>query len=315
MLKTSLLGVFLLIAAAYVHWLNQSASLTVAKPMLHFDHNQNKSLRLLAFGDYGMGNENQEKVMRLVENICQDRKVDGILLLGDNIYMDGVQSIHDPKWKSVIEDPFNKPCLSKLPLFPILGNHDYKGNADAQIEYSKIKENWHFPSRFYSVKFGSLLEIVALDSNFADVCLDKDNCVLDFAYERLNNKNTRWQIAMGHHPLMASSSKHSPGVQGLLLTPMFCRFDAYLAGHSHHLEHVKPNSCNGEFFISGAGGADIYPVKEQISESKFAKSTYGILELEVDRSSITYKFIDTEMNELYRLDSKPIATRKTPTNL
>ena len=299
----------------YSHWRGQSAKYSTGNHNIQVQHNDGEVLRLIAFGDYGTGNENQERVMNLVENICQQKKIHGILLLGDNIYMDGVKDIHDPKWQNIIEKPFSKPCISKLPLYPILGNHDYKGNPDAQIEYSKVKANWNFPNRFYSINFGKLLEVVALDTNYADVCLDDKECVLDFAYQRIENKNSRWQIAMGHHPVLGSSSKHSPGVQGALLKPMFCQFDAYLAGHSHHLEHVKPEGCQGEFFISGAAGADLYPPKETISESKFAKGVYGVLELTVDSSKIQYDFIDEHGNKIYNYTNLLIAKRQGQSTL
>ena len=113
--------------------------------------------------------------------------------------MDGVQDIHDPKWRSIIQEPFALPCLQNVPKFPILGNHDYKGNANAQIAYSKVDDTWRFPNRFYSVNFNNVLELIALDSNYLDYCSDPYQCAMDFLMERKENSTARWKIAIGHH--------------------------------------------------------------------------------------------------------------------
>lgn len=34
----------------------------------------------------------------------------------------------------------------QVPWYPALGNHDYYGNPDAEIEYSTINQIWNLPS-------------------------------------------------------------------------------------------------------------------------------------------------------------------------
>ena len=60
-------------------------------------------------------------------------------ITGDNVYPCGVKSANDPKWSVV------RP-LSALgvPLYPVLGNHDYCGNPDAQI--GAPLPNWNLPA-------------------------------------------------------------------------------------------------------------------------------------------------------------------------
>lgn len=48
----------------------------------------------------------------------------------------GVSSVSDPKFESLFESPFSAPALSHT-WYISLGNHDHRGNVDAQIQRSK----------------------------------------------------------------------------------------------------------------------------------------------------------------------------------
>lgn len=253
----------------------------------------------LAIGDYGTGDKNQLAVFRAMEKHCREHHPQALLLLGDNIYMDGVESIDDPKWQSVIEEPFDQnPCLDKLPRYAVLGNHDYKGNPDAQIQYSTIQPLWKMPARFYSVQFGNLVEVVGIDTNISDICFDTKKCVLDFAQNRLLESEAKWKLVMGHHPLTSASSKHSNTFHGWVMKRFICSANAYIAGHSHHLEHRKDNNCSADLFISGAGGADIYE-PEADAQSLYAEGAYGFLEVSATPSQLRFRFFNTENEERY----------------
>lgn len=54
-----------------------------------------KSLRFIAVGDVGSGSPDQYKVAEAMKNKCNSDGCDFVLLLGDNIYNDGVDSIAD----------------------------------------------------------------------------------------------------------------------------------------------------------------------------------------------------------------------------
>lgn len=308
MLKYCISLVFIgVILGAYQQWRSKATSLVVG-PRVSKITQHGLPLKLAAIGDYGTGKPEQFAVFAALETYCQESGLDALLLLGDNIYMDGVSSVDDPKWESVIRKPFEYACLSQLPLLPVLGNHDYKGNTGAQIAYSKIWENWRFPARFYSVQFSDLLEVVAIDSNIFDYCGSADHCSGDFLRERKAARSTRWQIAMGHHPANNSLSKHKPGLIGWVLQKATCGLDLYLAGHNHHLEHLSPNDCpNTEYLISGAAGASIYDIKERAQDSQFAESQYGFLVLSIEYSALSFSFYDLDQNVLYRRDSYQVA--------
>ena len=263
-------------------------------------------LRFFALGDFGTNDDQQKKVAQWMESHCQAQGgVDGLLFLGDHFYPKGVASSSDPLWEEVIEKTYlSKPCLSRAKIYPVLGNHDYKGNPQAQINRSAMSSKWFMPYRFYSLKFENKLKIVALDTVRTDFCFMKDTCAFDFMNYALEKKDTRWTVAMGHFPLASSSPKggdHTGDTFWLKkIKERVCNnSDAWLSGHAHHMEHRSISGCQSEAFVSGAGGSrndkiDRRKVKE------FARSENGFLELEVKFEKIIFSFIGKNSKILYR---------------
>jgi tartrate-resistant acid phosphatase type 5 len=68
--------------------------------------------------------------------------------VGDNFYEDGVVSMDDPHWRTSFEEVYAAPSL-QTPWYPVFGNHDYRGNPDAQIAYSRTSASWRMPARYY----------------------------------------------------------------------------------------------------------------------------------------------------------------------
>lgn len=284
----------------YQNWRDKGAHAQASSSAEIVKRVPNRELRIAAVGDFGTGDQHQEEVMQLLDAICSKQGLDAILLLGDNVYMDGVKSVDDPKWKPIIELAFNKPCLKDIPLFPVLGNHDYKGNADAQILYSNHNPQWNFPQRNYSVTYGDLVTFVGIDTNVADICGDPNECVFDFLRDQQRKSKAQWKVAFGHHPLRSSSSKHPDTVQGRLLSAIMCDYDSYIAGHSHHLEHLKLDDCSSDLWVSGGGGAHLYEPKNGVRGSRFASAQHGVLILDVAPDKLMYSFMNKKQELVYR---------------
>lgn len=67
--------------------------------------------------------------------------IEFIISVGDNFYTNGVASVDDPMWKTSFEDIYKGANLF-IDWYPVLGNHDYRGNPQAQIDYSKRSRRW-----------------------------------------------------------------------------------------------------------------------------------------------------------------------------
>ncbi len=278
------------------------AKLQVGTDTLYYDSKE--ELNFFAVGDTGTGEIQQFAVALAMERACtQLPELDGIWHLGDIFYPAGVQDIYDLQWQEKVEKPFGSPCLKKVPIFPVLGNHDYKGNAEAIIEYSKTHHRWRMPKRFYRMQFGNMLNVVAFDSNFPDFCFSSKQCALDFLIDSLDKPSTKYSVVLAHSPLKSSSTKrhsHRGGIFGFLMAPLICnRADAWIAGHAHFLELAEMQGCRSDSLISGGGGGDLYDVTPGKEPGSFKASAHGFLHVQVTVSAIKYRFIDSDNQILF----------------
>ena len=261
-------------------------------------------VRLFALGDVGSGTVAQMDVARAMERRCQEEEVSGILLLGDNFYPSGVRSVEDPQWQSKFEIPYGSPCLSRLPVYAILGNHDILGDADAQILYGAKNPRWIMPARFYQIDFGDILRVVAVDTEFFDVCGIPWLCMFDFMRDALRAPvSPAWRLVMAHRPMTSASA-----VKPDYFNHPFARFiqrilcdraDVYVSGHAHHLELRRLEDCGTTFVVAGGGGAHLYPIRRGDPHVKFAASEHGFTDLLFWAGGARVTFWNTHGDKLY----------------
>ncbi|MEO7992031.1 MAG: metallophosphoesterase, partial [Chryseolinea sp.] len=72
-----------------------------------------------------------------------------VISTGDNFYCCGVASTEDYQWVSSFENVFRSHSL-QIPWYVTLGNHDYQGNVQAQIDYGKKNQRWKMPDRYFT---------------------------------------------------------------------------------------------------------------------------------------------------------------------
>ena len=108
-------------------------------------------LTFLVFGDWGRGGDfHQRDIADQMGLTAAKRHCRFIVSVGDNFYEKGVQTATDPHWKSSFEAVYTAPSLG-VPWYVTLGNHDYKGRPQAQLDYAKTHPNWKMPARYFSV--------------------------------------------------------------------------------------------------------------------------------------------------------------------
>jgi len=110
-------------------------------------------------GDSGEVTRGLRGVVREMEAYRRDRATfDFVLMLGDNIYRDGVGR----GFAKVFEAPFRNLLAAGVQFYAVLGNHDIWRGTERQIHYPPWNMNGR---RFYQFSKGDgLIEFFALDS-------------------------------------------------------------------------------------------------------------------------------------------------------
>ena len=110
----------------------------------------------LVVGDWGKnGSQVQRQVAAAMGRAAAQVGSRVVVSAGDNFYPQGGASPADPHWRTSSEEVYTAAAL-QTPWYAALGNHDYRGAPQAQIEYSKRSNRWRMPSRYYKVSGASL---------------------------------------------------------------------------------------------------------------------------------------------------------------
>ncbi|WGQ10477.1 metallophosphoesterase [Pedobacter gandavensis] len=270
-------------------------------------------LHFVAIGDWGRtGYDHQIHVARQMGKWATEHPNDFILSLGDNFYPKGVVSEHDPLWHYSFENIYTDFSLQE-DWFPILGNHDYQSDPDAQVKYSKVSRRWNMPARYYSkeVALGNKGDKVLMV--FIDTCplipefhnnpkyapyIDDQQPERQLAWidETLKNSGpqVKWKMVMGHHPIYTVGPRiknYDTLAVRKVLKDIFERnkVDVYLSGHDHSLQHLKPEGYTHQF-ISGAG-SEVTPVSAGVAYSKFEAAEPGFMYFSIDNKRLNAQII------------------------
>jgi acid phosphatase len=252
---------------------------------------------LLMVGDVGSGLPFQREVAVLMESIAATKVVDAIVFAGDNFINHGVDSVTDPLWRERFHEVYSSPNLAKLPVFPVLGNHDYAGNPQVQIDYSAVcPGRWNMPARHYSVRFGELLNLGMIDTNFPDWS-GLGFLPLDVIERRLRNSLTPWRVVVGHRPLYSGGIYKSIQIHLRILLGVFLRrsrAQVYFSGHEHCQQHIEflPFLSRKKIhqIVSGSGGSELREVKSLAGMTKFAAMQHGVVLAEFSLSEAKFSF-------------------------
>ncbi|MCB0394217.1 MAG: metallophosphoesterase [Bdellovibrionales bacterium] len=260
-----------------------------------FDNHEFKSqLNILVGGDTGHGNHEQYRVADGMKKSCNDAGgCDFVIFAGDNIYHYGVKNIHDPKFHDYFEDQYK--VLGHLDIWMILGNHDWMGSVQSQVNYTKVSSKWKLPFMHYQIpKLPSWLRI-----QMSDIMLESE---INGHMKSYFCGYDGWKIFVEHHPLYSNGEHGGNAKQQNHIQPIIeeCGVQLAIGGHDHDLELID---IEGKFLqlVSGAASevrtiaSDADPTHNQL----FASEKTGFNILEMDATHLTIHFFDHDGNEVY----------------
>ena len=284
--------------------------------LFSFSMLSSKPLQFLVFGDWGWnGYFGQKLVAEQMEKRAEAIEAEFIVSCGDNFQINGVRSVDDPLWISSFENIYAAPSLL-VDWYCVLGNHDYIGNPQAEIDYSKKSRRWNMPARFYAehdqIDDRTDVDSYYLDTSpfqkqyykekrYANVIGQDTSAQLRWLDSALAASKSRWKIVVGHHPIFTSGT-HAPELTAMpgRFNPLLRRYsvDAYFSGHDHQLECLKPDSGNLRYFISGGGSQMIRPVKPT-AHTVFLACTPGFMVVSLGSDTMKVEVVDFEGKKLH----------------
>ncbi|KAM7479597.1 hypothetical protein LguiA_027810 [Lonicera macranthoides] len=231
------------------------------------------SLSFLVIGDWGRrGAFNQSLVALQMGRIGERLDIDFVVSTGDNFYDNGLTGDDDSAFEDSFTNIYTANSLQK-PWYSVLGNHDYRGNAEAQLSpvLRKIDTRWLCLRSF--VVNAEVAELFFVDTTpLVDMYFtDTEEHTYDWraipsrkAYttnllrdveSALKESTAKWKIVVGHHAIR--SVGHHGDTQELvdLLLPILRANDVdfYMNGHDHCLEQIADTKSPIQFITSGAG--------------------------------------------------------------
>lgn len=271
-------------------------------------------VRFFLANDLGRnGYYEQKPIAELMGRMAETIGPDCVVAAGDVHHFDGVASVSDPLWLTNYEHIYSHPELM-ISWRPILGNHEYRGNTQAVLDYAKVSRRWQMPDRYYTFvlsddEAGTSLRLILLDTTplidsyrrstdkYPDAGLQDADRQMVWLDSVLTADQSTWTIVVGHHPVFAQTTKgeHERTDMQARLLPVFGRHqgkvDMYLCGHIHNFQHL----------CLPAGGSTDYVVNSSASLSRkvqptdgtvFCSPEAGFSVVSADAKSLTLSMVD-----------------------
>ena len=211
---------------------------------------EDKEFTFFAVGDIGEPIAEEGTPDMLGNSLATVRgRYDFGLLLGDIIYPDGKSSLYDTNLFQYFTEVF-----PYIPIFPVLGNHDWFDPDQNYVKEWKLPNNEHY----YSFDYGGV-HFVALDSKKGEMYqYDQQVAWLKEDLKKAAGKYD-WTVVFLHHN--GNSCTYKKDYEGVVsLYPIFEEYgiDLVLNGHAHTYERLKPMNGNGKPIPAYADQVGIY---------------------------------------------------------
>ncbi|EER17987.1 conserved hypothetical protein [Perkinsus marinus ATCC 50983] len=273
-----------------------------------------RGFTFFSIGDWGDQDTTHASANAEQMNSIVGKKVKGatqfIALIGDNFYENGVSNWDDPQFENTLESQMNFGY--DLPWYAVLGNHDYRQDALAQVIRTRINPSarWQMPARYFSPPVfhrGLLVSVCAVFIDTQDLYQDGQ---LRFLRGRLASQECQeatYIVVFGHHPVYSVGWHGDNDNMIRDVLPLLKRYsvDMYVAGHDHDLQWLQEESLS--FVVSGASSkkrqTNYKPDEKQLVWSQ--GNVHGFTRHLATSSNLVTEFIDSDSGAVLKSFSIP----------
>lgn len=270
------------------------------------------------------GYYDQKPIADVMGKIGEAIGIECIAAPGDIHHFNGVMSTQDPLWMTNYELIYSHPELM-LDWYPVLGNHEYRGNTQAVLDYTKVSARWTMPARYYTkvLSGGKGEENVSVRLVFLDTTpmIDKyrnnpdeypDACKQDYQRQLqwidsvLTAANEDWVIVLGHHPIYADTGKDTSERTDMQnrLNPILKKHNNvsfYICGHIHNFQHIHMKDSGIDYIVNTSGSLSRQNVNA-VDGTQFCDGRSGFSLACANKNTLTIYFMDKTGTPIYNIE-------------
>lgn len=277
---------------------------------------EKRDVNLIVASDLGRNGYYEQKPVAVTMGlVAEEIGPDAVLALGDTHHYEGVESVADPLWMTNFELVYSHPELM-VPWYAILGNHEYRGNTGAVLDYSGVSRRWSMPARYYSKVFedgSTSVRVVFLDTpplidkyrknnyEYPDAALQDADTQLRWLEQTLSESTEDWVVVVGHHPIYAytdkSESERTDMQRRVDTILRRHRVDMYICGHLHNYQHINRAGSQIDYIVNTSGSKTRIP--EATEGTVFCSGCPGFSVLAADENVLELTMLDGDGNPVH----------------
>lgn len=264
------------------------------------------------------GYYDQKPIAATMGKMAEEIEPEAVLALGDVFHYQGVESVNDPLWSSNYESIYTHPELL-VDWLPVLGNHEYRGNTQAVLDYTDVSRRWNMPAKYYSRSFKeeqTSLKVIFLDTTplidkyrkdnekYSDAVKEDMEAQLKWLDGELASATEDWVIVVGHHPIYADTDKSKSERKDMqervdkLLRKH--RVDMYICGHIHNFQHIRLSGSGIDYVVNSSASLSRENVRP-VEGTLFCSGKSGFSVLSVGKDKLSLSMIDSQGGIIHRV--------------
>lgn len=269
-----------------------------------------QNINFILANDLGRnGYYDQRTVAATMGSVAENIDIECVVAAGDVHHFEGVRSTSDPLWFTNFELIYNHPDLM-IPWYAICGNHEYRSNPQAVVDYSDVSARWRTPARYYTRVIeddGITIRLVMLDTSplidkyrndsgkYPDAVRQNLNRQLRWLDKTLAAATEDWVVVVGHHPIYAYTPKAESERTDMqrrvdsILRRHSC-VDMYLCGHIHNFQHIRAEGSDIDYVVNSSGS--LSRSVKPIAGTLFCSDATGFSVVSANKSTLTLTMLD-----------------------
>ena len=280
-----------------------------------------KSVNFYVANDLGRnGYYDQKPIAELMGRMAETVGIECVAAPGDVHHFEGVRSTQDPLWMTNYELIYSHPELM-LDWFPTCGNHEYRGNTQAVLDYSGVSARWNMPAKYYTKVLeddGVTVRLVFIDTTplidkyrkdtekYPDAGKEDMDKQLAWLDQTLAQANEDWVIVLGHHPVYAYTDKSDKECADMQkrLNPILLKHKnvaMYICGHIHNFQHIRKPGTDIDYVVNTSGSLSRENV-QPVDGTQFCSGVSGFSLVCADKQTLSLHLIDKDGKVVYTVN-------------